>query len=283
MAAFRPMLVGTSGKKSGSPSAMAGTDRTRAPLLGGPAIILPAIILVEPQLGENIGAAARAMLNFGLTDLRLVRPRDGWPNAKAAAAASGADVVLDRARAFETAEDAIADLQHLWAATARRRGMLKTAVTAERAALDMRGAAAAGESSGVLFGPERAGLTNDDVSLADCLLTVPLNPAYASLNLAQAVLLVAYEWFRAGDATPAARLEEGRTRLANKDELVGFFEHLEHELDASGFLFVAEKRPSMVRNIRGMFQRAGLMEQEVRTLRGIVTALAGRRGPVEPR
>ena len=263
---------------------MAGTDRTRVPLLGGPAIIVPAIILVEPQLGENIGAAARAMLNFGLTDLRLVRPRDGWPSAKATAAASGADTVLDAARVFETTEDAIADLQHLCAATARRRDMLKTVVTAERAALDIRGAAAAGETSGVLFGPERAGLTNDDVSLADCLLTVPLNPAYASLNLAQAVLLVAYEWFRAGDATPAALLEEGRARPANKDELVGFFKHLECELDASGFLFVAEKRPSMGRNIRSMFQRAGLMEQEVRALRGMVASLAGRRrGPVEPR
>ena len=251
---------------------MAGTDRTKQPILGG-----PVIVLVEPQLGENIGTAARAMLNFGLTDLRLVRPRDGWPNEAAVAAAAGADQVLDGACVYGTVAEAIGDLHHVYATTARRREVLKTVVTPERAAGEMRRASAAGEAVGVLFGPERAGLNNDDLSLADTILSVSLNPAYASLNLAQAVLLVAYEWFRTGDDSPHETLGEGRTGRASKRDLIGFFEHLERELDEGGFLRPPEKRPSTVYNIRALFQRAGLMDQEVRTLRGIVSALVTRR------
>ena len=252
---------------------MAGTDRTQSPLLGG-----PTIILVEPQLGENIGTAARAMLNFGLTELRLVRPRDGWPNEKAVSAASGADVVVEGAALFDTTEAAIADLNRVYATSARRRDMLKTVTTPAAAAAAMHHELTAGAKVGVLFGPERTGLTNDDVTLADTLISVPLNPAYASLNIAQAVLLIGYEWFQHGHESSDERFDTGRTYAAPRQELLRFFEHLEGELDASGFLKPPEKRPAMIRNIRNMFQRAGLMEQEVRTLRGIVTALVRPRG-----
>lgn len=251
---------------------MAGTDRTRTPLLGG-----PAIVLVEPQLGENIGTAARAMLNFGLTTLRLVRPRDGWPNRRAVAAASGADAVIDGAELFDSTAAAIADLNSVYATSARRRNMLKPVMTPAHAARAMHAAAGRGARIGVLFGPERSGLDNDDVSLAEALISVPLNPAHASLNIAQAVLLVGYEWFRAGGEGPGERMEPGGTVAAPRADLLRFFEHLESELDAGGFLRPPEKRPVMVRNIRNMFQRAGLTEREVRTLRGIVAALAGRR------
>ncbi len=251
---------------------MAGTDKTREAKLGG-----PAVILIRPQLGENIGAAARAMLNFGLTELRLVAPRDGWPNDKAVAAASRADAVLDGARLYQTTGEAVADLAYLYAATTRRRDMVKAVLTPHAAAREMRGHAARGAGAGILFGPEQAGLSNDEVALADKLLTVPLNPAFASLNLAQAVLLVGYEWFRAGAETPAEVLEPGATRPATRAELEGFFQHLEGELAASGFLHPPEKAPKMVRNLRNLFLRAGLMEREVRILRGVVASFARKR------
>ncbi len=248
---------------------MAGTDRSREGLAGG-----PAIILVRPQLGENIGTAARAMMNFGLGDLRLVRPRDGWPNIKAVNAAAGATEVLDNLRLYDSVAEAVADLRHVLATTARPRYMLKPALTPRRAAAEMRGWAAAGEATGVLFGRERTGLDNDDVARADAILTVPINPAYGSLNLAQAVLLVGYEWFQAQAAdAPEVELAEGRTRPATRGEIENFFRHLERELDACGFLRNKEKRPSMVRNIRNLFLRAGLFEQEVQTLHGIVSEL----------
>ncbi len=251
---------------------MAGTDRTRAQSLGG-----PAIVLVRPQLGENVGTAARAMLNFGLDDLRLVRPRDGWPNVKAVSAAAGATEVLDAVRLFDTTAEAVADLRHVFATTARSRDMLKPVVTPRRAAADMRRWRAAGEPCGVLFGRERSGLDNDDVALADAAVTVPINPAYGSLNLAQAVLLIGYEWLQAGVDAPEETMPEGRTRPATRGELETFFAHLERELDACGFLRNKEKRPRMVRNIRNLFVRAGLMEQEVQTLHGIVAELSRER------
>lgn len=252
---------------------MAGTDKTREAIGGG-----PAVILVRPQLGENIGTAARAMMNFGLSDLRLVRPRDGWPNVKAVNAAAGATQVLDDVRLFDTTAEAVADLRHVLATTARPRYMLKPEVTPRRAAADMRRWTAAGETSGVLFGRERSGLDNDDVTLADSILAVPINPAYGSLNLAQAVLLVGYEWFQADVDVTEGEVPPGRTRPATRAELENFFTHLERELDASGFLRNVEKRPSMVRNIRNLFLRAGLFEQEVQTLHGIVSELAKGRG-----
>ena len=217
------------------------------------------------------------MLNFGLTALRLVRPRDGWPSERAVAAASGADTVIDGAELFDSTAAAIADLNSVYATSARRRNMLKPVMTPAHAAGAMRAAAARGARIGVLFGPERSGLDNDDVSLAEALISVPLNPAHASLNIAQAVLLVGYEWFRQGGEGPGERMELGRAVAAPRADLLRFFEHLESELDAGGFLRPPEKRPVMVRNIRNMFQRADLTEREVRTLRGIVAALAGRR------
>jgi tRNA/rRNA methyltransferase len=251
---------------------MAGTNHSRAAATGG-----PAIILVEPQLGENIGTAARAMANCGLDDLRLVRPRDGWPSDKAVAAASGADRVLDRARLFPSVEAAIGGLVHVYAATARDRYMVKREVTPRRAAAEMRGFLDAGEACGVLFGPERTGLVNDHIALADTVLTVPLNPAFSSLNLAQAVLIVGYEWFTAKTEPAPETLHTGHSRPADKAELLRFFEHFEEALDESGFLRHPDKRPSMTRNLRNLFQRAGCTEQELRTLHGVVTAFMGPR------
>jgi len=251
---------------------MAGTDHRRQAVTVG-----PAIILVEPQLGENIGTAARAMMNCGLDDLRLIRPRDGWPSDKAIAAASGADALLAKARLYPDIPAAIADLVHVYAATARDRGMVRREVTPRHAAPEMRARIAAGEACGVLFGPERTGLLNNDVALADTVLTVPLNPGFSSLNLAQAVLIVGYEWFTSGVAAPPEILRRGGSRPATKAELLNFFEHLEEELIRNGFLRNRESRPSMVRNLRSLFQRAQCTEQELRTLHGVVTAFAGPR------
>lgn len=259
---------------------MAGTDSTQ-PVETGQG---PAVILVEPQLGDNIGMVARAMLNNGLTDLRLVRPRDGWPNPRAVSASSGAVEVLDRARLFETTAEAVADLNRLYATTARERHMIKDVVTPRQAAAEMRALAEGGSRSGILFGKEAFGLHNDDVSLADAVLSVPLNPAFSSLNLAQAVLLVGYEWYQLGAETADHLLTVPKqTRPATKEELFGLFDHLESELDDCGFFHVEDKRAVMVRNIRNMMERASLTEQEIRTLRGMIVCLAGRRYQRRPK
>jgi tRNA/rRNA methyltransferase len=251
---------------------MAGTDHSRTAASGG-----PAIILVEPQLGENIGTAARAMANCGLDDLRLVAPRDGWPSDKAVAAASGADAVLQKARVYPSVPAAIGDLVHVYAATARDRYMVKRELTPRRAAAEMRGFLAADEPCGVMFGPERTGLVNDHIALADTVLTVPLNPAFSSLNLAQAVLLIGYEWFTARTEPPAEIMHTGHSRAADKAELLRFFEHFEEALEVSGFLRHPDKRPGMRRNLRNLIQRAGCTEQELRTLHGVITAFMGPR------
>jgi tRNA/rRNA methyltransferase len=256
---------------------MAGTDHRRRAVTGG-----PAIILVDPQLGENIGTAARAMMNCALDGLRLVRPRDGWPSDKAVAAASGADAVLDKARLYPSIEAATADLVHVYASTARDRGIVRREVTPRHAASEMRARIAAGEPCGVLFGPERTGLSNDAITLADTVLTVPLNPGFSSLNLAQAVLLVGYEWYTTAAEAPPETLHTGLSRPATKAELTNFFEHLEEELLKNGFLRNRESRPSMVRNLRSLFQRAHCTEQELRTLHGVVTAFAGQRERARP-
>jgi len=240
-------------------------------------ILPPAVVLIRPQLSENIGTALRAMLNCGLTDLRLVAPREDWLSERALAASSGATSVLHAAKVFETTEEAIADLHRVYATTGRNRFMVKPVVTPRRAAQEMRGQLEEGWRTGVLFGPERTGLENDDVALADTVITVPLNPDYCSLNLAQCVLLVGYEWYQSGDPTEPRAMTKGAAPVATKDELVGFFQHLERELDDCGFLRVEEKRPSMVRNIRNMFERADLTLQEVRTLHGIVHELVTHR------
>jgi tRNA/rRNA methyltransferase len=244
----------------------------------------PAILLVDPQLGENIGATARAMANGALAELRLVRPRDGWPNRKAAANAVGATGILDAARLFDTTAEAIADLTSVYVTTARHRGMTKRVLTPRAAVSKMRASIAAGGRPGILFGPERTGLGNDDIALADAVISVPLNPEFTSLNLSQAVMIVAYEWYQASAEAPAELLVTNRTVPASKAALHGFFEHLEAELDDAGFFPVPEKRPSMVRNLRNVFQRAALTAQEVRTLHGVVARLAGfgRRNPGRP-
>lgn len=233
----------------------------------------PAIILVVPQMGENIGATARAMNNFGLTDLRLVRPRDGWPNPDAVPMAAGSTDILDNARVFRTTEDAIADLNHVVATTARQRGMIKPMLSSRATAEDLWVRAGQGQKTGILFGGERSGLGNDDVSLADAVVTIPTNPDYSSINIAQAVLLMGYEWFVAAGGDVAEPELDDRSRPATKEELVGFMEHLEGALDEAGFLYPPDKRPSMVRNLRNMWGRADLREQDVRTLRGIIVAL----------
>jgi len=253
---------------------MSGTDRSRIiDLPPG-----PAVILIEPQLGENIGMVARAMLNCGLTELRLVRPRDGWPNPLAIAAASGADAVIENAKLFDSTVEAIADLHRVYATTARPRGMVKLIVTPAQAAVELRQEAAAGRSCGLMFGPERSGLVNDDIALADAALTVPLNPAFASLNLAQAVLLVGHAWFLAGDETPPRYLETNAGQPASKAEMENFFHRLEAELDITGFLFPPEKVPSMLRNLRNMFLRMAPTENEVNTLHGVIVALRDKKG-----
>ena len=261
-----------SGQHNDGVLAMAGTDRSRDAVIGG-----PAIILVRPQMGENIGTAARAMLNFGLTDLRLVEPRDGWPNIKAINAAARATDVLDNVRLFDTTAEAVADLRHVFATTARPRFMLKPTKSPQEAAVNMRHWQSLDEPCGILFGRERTGLGNGDVVLADTVLTVPINPAYASLNLAQAVLLVGYEWFQAGD-TEAIEVGDSAGKAdrmvpATRDDIENFFVRLERELDACGFLRNEHKRSAMVRNIRNIFLRAGLFDKEVNTLHGIISEL----------
>mgnify|MGYP003108985608 CR=1 FL=1 len=242
------------------------TDREETPQ--------PAIILIEPQLGENIGAAARAMLNFGLTDMRLVAPRDGWPNERAIAMASHADEVLERARIFATTEEAIADLNYLYATTARRRDVIKEVATPRAAAAALRRADGEGVRCGILFGKESVGLSKADVALADSIISVPLNPDFSSINLAQAVLLVAYEYFQAGDATPPVRIHQEQRR-ANKEELTHLFERIETELEARGYFEpIRHRRKTLLRNMRNMFQRLGLMESDVRAFQGIIKGLA---------
>lgn len=234
----------------------------------------PVVILVRPQLGENIGMAARAMLNCGLAALRLVKPRDGWPNAKAERAASGADIVLEKARVFESVGEAVADLEHVVATSARNRELSQRIVTARRAAAEMRGWIGERRKVGVLFGPERTGLENDDMVHADTVLSIPLNPQFSSLNVAQAVLLVAYEWAMAVQTVAEERLPDHAGGPATKDELANLFAHLERALDQSGFLRHKAMRPAMVRNLRAALQRAGMTEQEVRSFHGVIKYLA---------
>lgn len=248
---------------------MAGSDKKRIETNDG-----LVIILVEPQLGENIGTAARAMANFGLAELRLVNPRDGWPNERAKAAASGADFVIDAVRVFPTLAEAVADLHFVYATTARPRDMQKRVVTAEEAAGAALARREAGQKVGILFGRERWGLINDEISLADELLTFPANPGFASFNLAQAVLLIGYEWFRACGKNTIQEADFRRDKEpATRYEVVGLFEHLEHELEEAGFFFPPEKKASMVHNLRSLFHRAALTGQEVRTLRGAIKTL----------
>jgi tRNA/rRNA methyltransferase len=250
---------------------------TRNASRAAPATVGPAIVLVRPQLGVNIGTTARAMLNCELSDLRLVAPRAGWPNEHARAAASGADIVLERARVFPTVAEAIADCHVVYATTARARDMVKPVFTPRQAAAKMRAEHGDGSRIGILFGPERTGLENEDVAVASDAVCVPLNPDYSSLNLAQAVLVIAYEWYQAGVVEPLAGRDWNENEPASGQSLISLYEHLEGELDRAGFLYPPEKKPGMILNIRNIFARARLTDQEVRTLRGVIKAL------VEPR
>jgi tRNA/rRNA methyltransferase len=231
----------------------------------------PVVILAEPQMGENIGATARAMANFGLSDLRLVRPRDTWPNKKAYPMAAGADHILDAARVFDSVAEAARDLTALFATTARTRTMVKPVVTPDEAGQRCAAELEAGRRCGYLFGGEKSGLDNEDVTLCDAIITIPTS-AFSSLNLAQAVLLCSYSWFTT-KKTPVSVAADELNQPATKEDLQALYEHLERELDAAGFLYPPEKRPSMVRNLRNIWARAGLVDQEVRTLRGVITAL----------
>lgn len=233
----------------------------------------PTIILVDPQLGENIGMVARAMLNCGLTDLRIVRPRDGWPSQAAVDASAGAVEVIDGVRLFETTQAAIDDLNYVYATTGRLRGMVTEIVTPRTAAEDLHAQISDDRQCGILFGGERSGLTNDDVALADAVIEVPLNPAFKSLNLAQAVLLVSYEWMMAGDQTPDRQLVTNESGPATSADIDNFMVRLTEGLDLGGFFKSPDMRSGVLRNIRNLFQRARLTEQEVRTLHGIIVAL----------
>ena len=249
---------------------MAGTNHGRQTETGPQ----PVFVLVAPQMGENIGAAARAMWNFGLDRMRLVAPRDGWPNPRAEAMASGAGRVLDRAEQQTTTAKACADLTYVFATTARDRALTKLVVTPEQAMAKARAMIAAGERVGILFGPERAGLETADIVRANAVVSVPVNPAYGSLNLAQCVLLLAYEWRRTlgGDAASDYRLAGGR--LASGIEVDRLVDHLVERLDAVGFFFPAAKRASMVANLDNLLRRAPLTDADIRTLHGVVRALA---------
>jgi tRNA/rRNA methyltransferase len=238
----------------------------------------PVIVLVRPQLADNIGAVARAMGNGGLFHLRLVAPRDGWPQAKAWRTASGAGRILDAATVHGTLADATADLHRVLATCPRPRHVIKPVLTARGAAAELRAICARDLRAGVLFGPERAGLDSDELAAADTLIRYPLNPGFMSLNLAQAAMVLAYEWWTAAEQTMPRTLMTNETRIANKSQLENFLSHLIAELDACGFLRNLPKRPGMVRNIRHFFERGEVTEQELRTLHGIVTELAhGRR------
>ncbi len=237
----------------------------------------PAVILCEPQLGENIGTAARAMANFGLSDLRIVNPRDGWPSEKARAAASRANHVIDNVQVFETVEEAVKDLHFVYATTARSREVAKPVRGPDVAAENCTAYGVKGLATGYLFGRERWGLNNEEVALADEIVTLPVDPNFASLNIAQAVLVCSYEWRRV--ATKGALpfdLDLDTNPPASKEALMHLFDHLEGSLDRVNFFRPEGRRPHMVRNLRNIFQKAQLTEQEAQTLRGVIAALERR-------
>jgi tRNA/rRNA methyltransferase len=223
-------------------------------------------------MGENVGAAARAMKNFGLKELVLIAPKMEWPNDRAQMLASGSGDILEAARVYPTAAEALAPYRLVLATTARDRDVLKQIHTPEAGVRRLRAASLEGARTAILFGGERAGLDNDEMSLADAVITIP-TADFWSLNLGQAVLLLAYEWLKSGDTTPSIRTRPTIAVPANRQELVGLFEHLEKELDAAQFLFPPAKRETMVRNIRAMIMRSRLTDQEVRTIRGMIVAL----------
>jgi tRNA/rRNA methyltransferase len=240
----------------------------------------PIIILVEPQLVENIGMTARAMMNTGLKDLRLVNPRDPWPlgevhQKRMDAASSGADEILKNAKVFMSPEEAIADLNYVYATTARTHDMVNRILTPRAATPDMIARAKNGEKIGVMFGRERTGLINDYIVLANANITIPLNPEFSSLNLAQSVLLIGYEWYQAQDQTPDDVLHTGNSVPATREEYLNFFRRLEVSLDEAGFFVAENMRPTITRSLQNTLQRAAMTEQEIRTWHGVLSALLG--------
>ena len=257
---------------------MSGTDKTKA----GHDLAGPVVILVEPQLGENIGMAARAMGNFALTRMRIVNPRDGWPNIAAQRAAAGADHIIDSVELFDTVEQAIADLTLVFATTARAHDQAKPVVGPEGAAAEIVRHVASGGGAGILFGRERSGLTNEEVALANRIITYPVNPGFASLNLAQAVLLMGYEWFKLSTAGVLPFAMPERSEPASQHQMQAFFDNLVAELDKVEFLRPAEKRDTMLVNLRNIFSRMEPTKQDMHTLHGVVMAIAeGRKGPAK--
>ena len=237
----------------------------------------PCIILNAPQLAQNIGAVARAMANFGLADLRLVNPRDGWPQERAWSSASGAEWPLNAARVYDSVEAAIADLHLVYATTARPRELQLPILTPREAAGNLIHEVAEGRNVGLLFGGERAGLETADIALCQAVVTLPIDPRFRSLNLAQAVIILAYEW-RMTQATGAPALFRDAPPPAEAGAMQGLYDHFESELDAAGFFHPPEKKPSMMQNLRSALGRARFSDQEVRTFRGVVTALSKGRG-----
>ena len=255
-----------------------GTDKTKS----GKTLVGPVVILVEPQLGENIGMAARAMGNFALGRLRIVKPRDGWPNISAQRAAAGADHILDKAELFDTVEQAVAGCTLLFATTARAHDQAKPVVAPEQAAREITAEIGGGGTVGILFGRERYGLQNEEVARANRIITFPVNPGFASLNLAQAVLLMGYEWFKLSTdgALPFAMPE--RSEPASQHQMQAFFDNLVAELDKVEFLRPVEKRETMLVNLRNIFSRMEPTRQDMHTLHGVVMAIAeGRKGPAK--
>jgi tRNA/rRNA methyltransferase len=255
-----------------------GTDKSKA----GYELAGPVIILVEPQLGENIGMAARAMGNFALSRLRLVNPRDGWPNVSASRAAAGANHIIDHVELFDTVADAVADLDLLFATTARAHDQAKPVLGPEAAVREIVGHDGGGGRCGILFGRERWGLTNEEVARANRIITFPVNPGFASLNLAQAVLLIGYEWFKLSTAGALPFGKPERSPPASQYQIDAFFENLVRELDKVEFLRPAEKRDTMLVNLRNIFTRMEPTKQDMHTLHGVVMAIAeGRKGPAK--
>lgn len=238
----------------------------------------PVVILVNPQMGENIGTAARGMLNFGLDELRIVKPRDGWPSAPAVSLAAGAINVLDNAKLFKTTAEAVADLKFVMAATARTRELEIPVLGTGDAGAQYRLWQGQGHRTGILFGPEKSGLKNEDIVLCDNIITYPINPAFQSLNLGQAVGVFAYIWAASENTAPPELFDEGINVPANRKDLIRMFEHLEDELERAGFFYPPEKRTLMQQNIRAPYTRAKMTEQEVRTMRGMIKAVAKGRG-----
>ncbi|WP_159586558.1 RNA methyltransferase [Chelativorans xinjiangense] len=246
---------------------MAGTDKQREMLADG-----PAIVLVEPQLGENIGMVARAMANFGLGELRLVNPRDGWPNEKARAAASRADHVIDAVKVYDDPAEAVADLNFVQATTARPRDNFKPVRGPVEAAADLRARHKDGQKTGILFGRERWGLTNEEVAMADEIVTFPVNPAFASLNIAQAVLLMSYEWMKTAPQAAVQPVGPQQTP-ATREHLNSLMAYLDRVLSERGYFRTEDKKPKMMDNLRALFTRPGFTVEELAVLRGVLTSL----------